>query len=147
HRDLKPSNVLVSTQDGKPFAKIIDFGIAKATTQRLTDKTLFTLHEQFIGTPQYMSPEQADGSLDIDTRTDVYSLGVMLYELLTRTTPFATEELKQVALDRIKEMIRDVDPPKPSTRISSINAQSLPTLAASRRVEVKKLGPLVRGEL
>jgi serine/threonine protein kinase len=88
HRDIKPSNILVSTQDGKPHAKVIDFGIAKATRSKLTEKTLFTEHRQLIGTPEYMSPEQAEGSLDIDTRTDVYSLGVLLYELLTGTTPF-----------------------------------------------------------
>ena len=92
HRDIKPSNILVATQDGKPHAKVIDFGIAKATASKLTEKTLFTQHRQLIGTPQYMSPEQAEGSLDIDTRTDVYSLGVLLYELLTGTTPFDQPE-------------------------------------------------------
>ena len=146
HRDLKPGNVLVSTQDGRPFAKVIDFGIAKATAQRLTEKTLYTQHEQLLGTPQYMSPEQAEGSLDIDTRTDVYSLGVLLYELLAGSTPFGGDELKAAALEQIKKMIREVDPPKPSTRIS-MSGNTLPTLAASRRTEPKKLGLLVRGEL
>ena len=97
HRDLKPSNILVSTQDGKPFARVIDFGIAKATASRLTEKTVFTEYRQLIGTPQYMSPEQADGSLDIDTRTDVYSLGVLLYELLTGSTPFDAKALRSAA--------------------------------------------------
>ena len=146
HRDLKPGNVLVSTQDGKPFAKVIDFGIAKAIAQRLTDQTLFTEHAQFVGTPQYMSPEQAEGSVDIDTRTDVYSLGVMLYELLTGSTPFSSQELKAAAFEQIKKMIVEVDPPKPSTRLS-LSQPTLSTLAASRRTEPKRLGTLVRGEL
>lgn len=146
HRDLKPGNVLVSTQDGRPFSKVIDFGIAKATAQRLTDHTLFTEHAQFIGTPQYMSPEQAEGSVDIDTRTDVYSLGVMLYELLTGTTPFSSQELKAAVFDQIKKLIIEVDPPKPSTRLS-LNQPTLATLAASRRIEPKRLGTLVKGEL
>ncbi|HUQ72469.1 MAG TPA: serine/threonine-protein kinase, partial [Planctomycetaceae bacterium] len=146
HRDLKPSNVLVSTHDGQPFAKVIDFGIAKAVAQQLTDRTLFTQHNQFVGTPQYMSPEQAEASLDIDTRSDVYSLGVLLYELLTGSTPFSTEELRAAAFDQIKRLIIEVDPPKPSTRLS-LNEKTLPTLAASRRTEPKRLGTLVRGEL
>jgi serine/threonine protein kinase len=146
HRDLKPSNVLVSTHDGKPFAKVIDFGIAKAISQQLTDKTLFTRHDQFVGTPQYMSPEQAEGSLDIDTRTDVYSLGVMLYELLTGSTPFSEAELRAVAFEQIKKMIIEVEPPKPSTRLG-LNEQTLPSLAALRRTEPKRLGIMVRGEL
>ena len=146
HRDLKPGNVLVTTQDGKPFAKVIDFGIAKATAQRLTDKTLYTQHEQFVGTPQYMSPEQAQGSIDIDTRTDVYSLGVMLYELLTGTTPFAAASLRDAAVEQMKKMISEIDPPKPSTRLST-SAQLLPSLAAQRRIEPKRLGTIMRGEL
>lgn len=146
HRDLKPGNVLVSTQDGKPFSKVIDFGIAKATAQRLTDHTLFTEHAQFVGTPQYMSPEQAEGSVDIDTRTDVYSLGVMLYELLTGSTPFSSQELKAAAFEQIKKMIVEVDPPKPSTRLS-VNQLTLVSLAASRRIEPKRLGSVIRGEL
>jgi serine/threonine protein kinase len=146
HRDLKPANVLVSTHGGRPYAKVIDFGIAKAVAQQLTNLTLYTLHDQFVGTPQYMSPEQASGSIDIDTPTDVYSLGVMLYERLTGSTPFAKEELKEAGLERIKQMIMEIAPPKPSTRIS-ISAPTLDTLAASRRVEPKRLGSLVRGEL
>lgn len=146
HRDLKPSNVLVSTHDGKPFAKVIDFGIAKAIGQQLTDKTLFTLHAEFIGTPQYMSPEQAEGSLDIDTRTDVYSLGVLLYELLTGTPPFSAAELKLAAWEQFRKQIIEVDPPKPSLRLSA-SGPALPTLATSRRTEPKRLGNLVRGEL
>src|ERR1044071_9899397 len=102
HRDLKPSNVLVTVADGRPIPKVIDFGIAKATSTRLTEKTLFTEHRQLIGTPQYMSPEQAEGSLDIDTRTDVYSLGVLLYELITGATPFAERELRSATFAEIQ---------------------------------------------
>jgi serine/threonine protein kinase len=146
HRDIKPSNVLVSTQDGKPHAKVIDFGIAKATLSKLTEKTLFTEHRQLIGTPEYMSPEQAEGSLDIDTRTDVYSLGVLLYELLTGTTPFTSKELRSAAYAEIQRIIREVEPPKPSTRLSN-NAETLASVAARRQIEPKRLGTLVRGEL
>lgn len=146
HRDLKPSNILVSTVDGKPFAKVIDFGIAKAIGQQLTDKTIFTLHDQFVGTPQYMSPEQAEGSLDIDTRTDVYSLGVLLYELLTGSPPFSATELKQAAWEQLRKKVMEVDPPKPSTRLSE-SGEVLATLATSRKTEPKRLGALVRGEL
>jgi eukaryotic-like serine/threonine-protein kinase len=146
HRDIKPSNVLVSTQDGRPHAKVIDFGIAKATASKLTEKTLFTEHRQLIGTPEYMSPEQAEGSLDIDTRTDVYSLGVLLYELLTGTTPFTSQELRSAAFAEIQRIIREVEPPKPSTRLSN-NAQTLASVAARRQIEPKRLGTLVRGEL
>ncbi|MEK6257140.1 MAG: serine/threonine-protein kinase [Planctomycetota bacterium] len=146
HRDLKPGNVLVSTQDDRPFAKVIDFGIAKAIAQRLTDETLFTQHDQFLGTPQYMSPEQAEGSVDIDTRTDVYSLGVLLYELLTGSTPFSTQDLRAAAFEQLKKLIIEVDPPKPSTRLT-LNQPTLSTLAASRRTEPKRLGTLVQGEL
>jgi serine/threonine protein kinase len=146
HRDIKPSNILVSTQDGRPNAKVIDFGIAKATSARLTEKTLFTEHKALIGTPEYMSPEQAEGSLDIDTRTDVYSLGVLLYELLTGTTPFSSKELRSAAYAEIQRIIREVEPPKPSTRISS-NAETIASVAARRHTEPKRLGTLVRGEL
>jgi serine/threonine protein kinase/Tfp pilus assembly protein PilF len=146
HRDLKPGNVLVASQDGKPSAKVIDFGIAKATQSRMTEKTLFTEHRQIIGTPEYMSPEQAEGSLDIDTRTDVYALGVMLYELLTGSTPFGGSELRSAAYAEMQRIIREVEPPKPSTRLSQ-NGETLASVAARRRTEPKRLGSLVRGEL
>ena len=146
HRDLKPSNILVSMQDGRPSTKIIDFGIAKATSSRLTEKTVFTEHRQLIGTPEYMSPEQAEGSLDIDTRTDVYSLGVVLYELLTGSTPFNSTDLRSAAYGEIQRIIREVDPPKPSTRISQ-NSETLAGVAGHRRTEPRKLGGVVRGEL
>ena len=119
HRDLKPSNLLVTLHDGKPVPKVIDFGIAKATQTKLTDKTLFTRYEQIVGTPAYMSPEQAEMSgLDIDTRTDIYSLGVLLYELLTGATPFATRQLLSVGLDEMRRIIRVQEPVRPSTRLS-----------------------------
>ncbi len=146
HRDIKPSNILVNTQDGKPHAKVIDFGIAKATASKLTEKTLFTEHRQLIGTPEYMSPEQAEGSLDIDTRTDVYSLGVLLYELLTGTTPFSSKELRSAAFAEIQRIIREVEPPKPSTRLGA-NSDTIASVAAKRLVEPKKLGTIIRGEL
>jgi serine/threonine protein kinase/tetratricopeptide (TPR) repeat protein len=146
HRDIKPSNVLISTQDGKPHSKVIDFGIAKATEGKLTEKTLFTAHRTMIGTPEYMSPEQAEGSLDIDTRTDVYSLGVLLYELLTGTTPLSSRELRSAAYAEIQRIIREVEPPRPSTRISQ-NADSIATVAAQRHTEPRKLDIIVRGEL
>lgn len=146
HRDIKPSNVLVSTQDGRPLVKVIDFGIAKATAAKLTEKTLFTEHRQLIGTPEYMSPEQAEGSLDIDMRTDVYSLGVLLYELLTGTTPFSGNELRSAAYAEIQRIIREVEPPRPSTRLST-NTDTLASVAAHRHTEPRKLGLIVRGEL
>lgn len=146
HRDLKPSNVLVGTLDGRPQAKVIDFGIAKATSQKMTDKTLFTEHRQVIGTFQYMSPEQAHGSLDIDTRTDVYSLGVLLYELLTGSTPFDAKTLSDAAYGEIQRLIREVDPPRPSTRLSS-SRERLASIAAHRGIEPRRLGVLVRGDL
>ena len=121
HRDIKPSNILVTLHDGVPVPKVIDFGIAKAIDQRLTDKTLFTQFEQFIGTPAYMSPEQAEMSgLDIDTRSDIYSLGVLLYELLTSRTPFDAKELLAVGLDAMRRVIREKEPPRPSTRLSTM---------------------------
>src|SRR5215467_10026870 len=124
HRDLKPGNVLVTLHDGEPVPKVIDFGVAKALGQKLTEKTLFTRFEQMIGTPAYMSPEQAAlGGLDIDTRSDVYSLGVLLYELLTGVTPLDEETLRQGALDEIRRMIRETDPPKPSTRVLTLGGR------------------------
>jgi len=127
HRDIKPSNVLVTLHDDKPVPKVIDFGIAKATGQTLTDKTLFTNFAQMLGTPLYMSPEQAQISgLDIDTRSDVYSLGVLLYELLTGTTPFEKQRLAEAAYDEMRRIIREEDPPTPSTRLSAMGAKFPP---------------------
>jgi len=148
HRDIKPSNILVTLQDGEPVPKVIDFGIAKATAGRLTDRTLFTAFEQFIGTPAYMSPEQAQlSSVDVDTRSDIYSLGVLLYELLTGRTPFETKELLQAGLDEIRRHIREVEPPKPSTRLSTLEREALTTTAHHRATEPPKLLHLVRGDL
>src|SRR5262249_39509451 len=147
HRDLKPSNVLVTLHDGVPVPKIIDFGIAKALGQQLTDKTLFTNFAQLIGTPLYMSPEQtALSGLDIDTRSDIYSLGVLLYELLTGTTPFDRQRFSQAGYDEICRIIREEDPPKPSTRLSE-SKDSLPSISAQRHTEPAKLTKLVRGDL
>jgi eukaryotic-like serine/threonine-protein kinase len=145
HRDLKPANILVSTEDGRPHAKVIDFGIAKATEQRLTDKTVFTDFRQFIGTPEYMSPEQAEGSLNVDTRSDVYSLGVLLYELLTGSTPFDPRELRTAAYGGIQRIIREVEPERPSTRLS--RSASLEVVASQRRTEPSRLSTLLRGDL
>jgi WD40 repeat protein/serine/threonine protein kinase len=148
HRDLKPSNVLVTVQDDKPVPKVIDFGIAKATEQRLTDKTFFTRLNQVIGTPAYMSPEQAGlGSLDIDTRSDIYSLGVLLYELLTGRTPFSNEELMRGGFEEVLRIIRDKEPPRPSTRLSTLAHGELAVIAARRKSVPQKLDRLVRGEL
>jgi serine/threonine protein kinase len=147
HRDLKPGNVLVTAHDGQPVPKVIDFGIAKATGQQLTEKTLFTNFAQLVGTPLYMSPEQAELSgLDVDTRSDVYSLGVLLYELLTGTTPFDKARLGKAAYDEIRRIIREEQPPKPSTRLGTLG-QTLSAVSSRRATEPKKLGQLVRGEL
>jgi serine/threonine protein kinase/tetratricopeptide (TPR) repeat protein len=148
HRDIKPSNILVTQQDGMPVPKVIDFGIAKATGQRLTDKTLFTEFHQFIGTPAYMSPEQAEISgQDIDTRSDIYSLGVLLYELLTSRTPFDPSELLQVGLDAMRRTIREVEPQRPSTRLSTMQDADLTTIARQRQAATQKLIHLIRGDL
>ena len=149
HRDIKPSNILVADHDGMPVPKVIDFGIAKATTdQPLTDKTLFTALEQFIGTPAYMSPEQANLSgLDIDTRTDIYSLGVLLYELLTGKTPFDAKELLAAGLEEMRRTIREHEPARPSTALSTMLAADLTTVAKHRRSDAPRLVHLVRGDL
>jgi len=148
HRDIKPSNILVTLHDGVPVPKVIDFGIAKATDQRLTDKTVFTQFDQFIGTPAYMSPEQAELSgLDIDTRTDIYSLGVLLYELLTGRTPFDPKELMAAGLEGMRRAIREKEPPRPSTRLSTMLAADLTTVARQRHAAPPKLILLVRGDL
>jgi len=149
HRDIKPSNILVTLHDGVPVPKVIDFGIAKATTDvQLTDKTMFTRFEQFIGTPAYMSPEQAEMSgLDIDTRTDIYSLGVLLYELLTGKTPFDQKELLEAGLDNMRKAIREKEPVRPSTRVGSLQGEDRTTTAARRGLEAPKLVTLLRGDL
>jgi serine/threonine protein kinase len=147
HRDLKPSNLLVSRHDTTPIVKVIDFGVAKALGQKLTDKTLFTGITQMIGTPLYMSPEQAGMSdLDVDTRSDIYSLGVLLYELLTGTTPFTQDRFKGAGYDEIRRIIREEEPPRPSTRLSE-SKDTLPSISVQRHTEPAKLTKLVRGEL
>ncbi len=148
HRDIKPSNILVTMTDGVPVPKIIDFGIAKATRGKLTDKTFFTALEQFIGTPAYMSPEQADArEVDIDTRSDIYSLGVLLYELLTGRTPFDAKELLQSGLDEIRRSIREQEPAAPSTRLSTMEGATLRDVASNRKAEAPQLIHTVRGDL
>jgi serine/threonine protein kinase len=148
HRDLKPSNVLVTLHDVVAVPKVIDFGIAKATTQRLTERTLFTHFAQMIGTPLYMSPEQAEmNSLDVDTRSDVYALGVLLYELLTGTTPFESDTLKKVGLDEMRRIIREEEPPTPSQRLSTLEAKAYSTVSERRGVDERRLRQLLQGEL
>ncbi len=148
HRDIKPSNVLVTLHDGRPVPKVIDFGIAKATNAELTEKTIYTHHRQMIGTPAYMSPEQAEMSgLDIDTRSDIYSLGVLLYELLTGTTPFPGDELMSKGFAEMMRIIREVEPHKPSTRLGSLGATAMRTAQQRRVGDVARLGTLLRGDL
>jgi serine/threonine protein kinase/tetratricopeptide (TPR) repeat protein len=147
HRDIKPSNILVAPYDGRPVVKVIDFGVAKATGQRLTERTLFTEFGAVVGTLEYMSPEQTElNNQDIDTRSDIYSLGVLLYELLTGTTPLSRQRLKQAAFTEMLRMIREEEPPKPSTRLSE-SRDALPAISAQRHTEPAKLTKLVRGDL
>src|SRR5262245_5868546 len=146
HRDLKPSNVLVARYDERPVAKVIDFGVAKAVGPRLTEQTLFTEFGQMLGTVEYMSPEQAGlNQLDIDTRSDIYSLGVLLYELLTGSTPLETQRVKKAAILEALRLVREEEAPKPSTRLSTTD--QLPSISAKRGLEPRKLSLLVRGDL
>jgi serine/threonine protein kinase len=147
HRDVKPANVLVAPYDGQPVPKVIDFGVAKAVGQRLTERTLFTGFGAVVGTLEYMSPEQAElNNQDIDTRSDIYALGVLLYELLTSTTPLTHKRLKEAAFTETLRLIREEEPPKPSTRLSD-SKESLPSISRQRHMEPAKLTKLVRGEL
>jgi serine/threonine protein kinase len=148
HRDIKPSNVMVTVLEGKPLVKVIDFGVAKATNQRLTEKTLFTEQGQIIGTPEYMSPEQAEMSgMDVDTRTDIYSLGVLLYELLTGSLPFDPKTLRTAAYVEMQRMIREVDPPKPSTRLTNLSQEQATKVAQKRKTALATLAQELRQEL
>jgi serine/threonine protein kinase len=147
HRDIKPSNVMVTLHDGISVVKMIDFCVAKAMNQQLTEKTLFTNYSQMIGTPLYMSPEQAEMSgLDVDTRSDIYSLGVLLYEILTETTPFEQQRLKEAGYDEMRRIIREEEPPRASTRVSTLQNQSQ-TLSDQRRTNLAQLGRALRSEL
>jgi len=147
HRDIKPSNVMVTLHDGVPVPKVIDFGVAKATAQRLTEKTLFTAYGQMVGTPAYMSPEQAEMSgLDIDTRSDIYSLGVLLYELLTGTTPIDGKRLRTAGYAEMQRLIREAEAPRPSTRLSSLGGEAT-VMAGNRGTDPRRLAQLLAGDL
>ena len=146
HRDLKPSNILICLYDGKPVPKVIDFGLAKAMHQQLTEQSIFTAHGVMVGTPLYMSPEQAEhNNLDVDTRTDIYSLGVVLYELLTGTTPLEREQLRTAAYNEVLRLIKEVEPPRPSTRLST--STTLPSIAAQRSIDPRHLQKSLAGDL
>ena len=147
HRDLKPTNILVESHDGKPVPKVIDFGLAKATSGiQLSEHTLFTAFGSVMGTPLYMAPEQANfNAVDVDTRADVYALGVILYELLTGTTPITRESMKKAAIDEMLRLIREQEAPTPSSRLSTM--ESTPSIAANRQMEPRKLGRFIKGEL
>ncbi len=148
HRDIKPSNVMVEMHDVTPVPKVIDFGVAKAIGHQLTEKTLHSGFHQMVGTPLYMSPEQiGQSSIDIDTRSDIYSLGVLLYEILTGHTPFESEILRNAGYDEMRRMIREVDPPRPSLRVSTLDAKALSTISDNRNVDARKLSHQLRGEL
>src|SRR5579864_4510267 len=146
HRDLKPGNILVTMYDDKPVPKVIDFGVAKAVEQRLTERTLFTQYGALIGTFEYMSPEQAEmNAFGVDTRSDVFALGVLLYELLTGTTPLERQRLREAALDELVRLIREEEPPRPSVRLST--SGELLKIAAARKTEPARLSKLVSGEI
>src|SRR2546427_1108835 len=148
HRDIKPSNILVTLHDGVPVPKVIDFGIAKATQQELTEKTVFTQFQQFVGTPAYISPEQAEMSgLDIDTRADIYSLGVLLYELLVGQTPFDAKEMMQGGLDALRQIIREREPLRPSTKLNTLPGEARTTAGKRRQTDVGKLVHQLQGDL
>ena len=148
HRDIKPTNILIGDHDGTPAPKVIDFGIAKATDQRLTDHTLFTSVEAFIGTPTYMSPEQAEISgTDVDTRSDIYSLGVLLYELLVGQPPFDAAKLQSLPLDEVRRTIREVEPERPSQKLNSLHETEIERIAETHDTEPAKLSSLLRGDL